>query len=223
MCDRNETLDKIEKYLYRYEGSRHVARLSGPFDKDKDGLGRGWSCYISGKFISFFATVYAANEYEFILEIHVPCISFSDDSRRVAALYIQDSYKIKESFKGAIHINDSEYVFKTEIAIGNETISMEYFDYCFKALLVEVQACYKRLLEIACDCPDKFEGKMNVKRDEFDSMFEKIKTDNHKIAKSFIAEIDETSSNLDKSDEKDCDSIVEPKYEMPVVLHENNE
>lgn len=124
-------------------------------------------------------------------------------------MYIQDNYKVKEYFKGAIHINDSEYVFKTEMAIGNEVISMGYFEHCFKSLVDEIQSCYKRLLEIASDSGDKFKKKMNEANDHFDSEFEKLKSESNDFTKSFIEE----------KDEDDCDSYMVPHYEMPEPIH----
>lgn len=147
----DQTFDMIERKL-KEDKCRFVGRMD-------DDVYKGVSCYLVSDDYSIFFVVYAVSDFDYVMEAHLPCKRLDDITRRDAAVYAS-KHVFKNSIRGKLDINDNEFVFKTEIPIGNDVVTADVFERCMHILLLELLAQADNLLEISHGlCPKEEDNK----------------------------------------------------------------
>lgn len=124
-----KTLNMVENNL----NSKHCRFVARGIDKDIEYV----SCYIVSDEVNTFFVIYTANGMDYILEMHVPCKKLTDATLKEAALYAS-KHVFKDSIRGHLSFEKNDFVFKTEIPIGEYAVSEDLFNRCFDVLLLEL-------------------------------------------------------------------------------------
>lgn len=143
----DQTFDMIERKL-KEDKCRFVGRMD-------DDLYKGVSCYVVCDEYSVFFAVYAINEFDYIMEAHLPCKKLDDVVRRDVAVYASKNV-FKNSARGTLDIEENEFVFRTAMPIGNEVMPEDLFERCMHIILLEILAQGDNLLELSHGlCPNE--------------------------------------------------------------------
>lgn len=211
----NKSLDMVEKHL-KENGCRFVGRIN-------DEMYNGVSCYVVSDDHSIFFVIYVLGDFDYVMEAHLPCKQLDDVTRRDIAVYAS-KYVFKNAIRGKLDIRDNEFVFRTEIPIGNETMSEEIFERCMHILLLEIMAQGDNLLELSHGlCPKEEDNRELLHRmlkelkeqaDEFAEKHEGFMTIPDGIIEDEDEDIADSLDDFAKKVNRHEDSI--PNGELPL-------